>query len=198
MPSDYRTDVDRRIQDFAHFLKRMHYRAFEEVNGPCFIIFEEYRPCVPKLPEEEQAALTLAQEASNNDTGESMVGGLPQQGWRPDAMQNRFVQFSIEENWFCLDLPRQTLYHHEAGRILHDHRGFFYLRERADFTLYGEDVRRYDPFRKVYVYGDEESAAEDMGHVLFQIWGLPVNSRFLVTATSFNGKFHWEQGLAIQ
>ena len=47
------------------------------------------------------------------------------------------------------------------------------------------------------MYGDEESAADDMAFVLFQVWKFPVNSKLFVTAASFNGKHHWETGAAI-
>ncbi len=205
---DYRTELDRRIQQFAHYLKLMHDRAFDEVGNCCYIIFEERRPRGVRgggrFADEEKVARELVRQAS--DAGIGGAGGpdesasiiLPDEGWRQNELKNRFIQFSIEHDWFCVDLPRQTLYRPEAERVLGNRRGFFYLRDRPEFTLYGEDVEKYDPFRKVYVYGDEKSAAEDMAYILFDLWRFPVDSRFYVTAASFNGEHEWEQGVAIQ
>ena len=206
--SDYRAELDRRIQQFAHYLKLMHNRAFEQVRNCCYIIFEECRPGgVPsggKFSDEEQVALELARQASDAGIGdiggpdESATTNLPDEGWRQDDSQNRFIQFSIEHDWFCIDLPRKTLYRPEAEQILRRRQGFFYLCARPEFTLYGEDVDGYDPFRKIYIYGDEESAAQDMAYIFFHVWRFPVDFRFYVSAASFNGKHHWERGLAIQ
>jgi hypothetical protein len=79
--------------------------------------------------------------------------GLPEEGWKGDDSQARFVQFSFERSWFCMDMPLQTLYRAEAEYILRSRRGFFYLRDRPQFTLQGEDVEDYDPFRKFFFTG---------------------------------------------
>jgi hypothetical protein len=62
-------------------------------------------------------------------------------------------------------MPRQTLSRDEAQQIVRYRTGFFYLSDRKQFTLHCEDVEGYDPFRKVYVYRDESSAAEDMAFI---------------------------------
>jgi hypothetical protein len=41
---DYSQELQRRIGQFAGYLKKMYHRAHEEVQGPCFIIFEERPP----------------------------------------------------------------------------------------------------------------------------------------------------------
>ena len=123
---------------------------------------------------------------------------LPIEGWREDNSQNRFIQFSYERDYFCMDMPRQTLFRPEAEQICRERTGFFYLDERKQFTLYGEDVEGYDPFRKVYVYGDEATAAEDTAFVFFQVWKFPVDWRFYVTAKAFSGKFKWESGVSVE
>jgi hypothetical protein len=111
----------------------------------------------------------------------------------------RFTQFSFEENWFCIDLPVQTLKRCEAEQILRRRIGFFFLRDRQQFTLHGEQTAGSDPFRKVYLYGDEWSAAEDMAFVLFEVWRFPVDVRLYVTAAAFgDGRPDWEQRLSIQ
>lgn len=80
-----------------------------------------------------------------------------------------------------MHLPRQTLSFPEALEILWHGREFFYLHDdKPQFTLRGEP-EGYDPFRGVYLYGDEEGAAEDTAFVFFQVWGLPVDSLLYVT-----------------
>jgi len=124
---------------------------------------------------------------------------LPDDGWRDDDSQSRFIQFSFERDWFCMDMPLQTLYRAEAEQILRSRQGFFYLRDRPQFTLNEEDVEGYDPFRKVYVYGDEDSAAEDMAFIFFQVWRFPVDWQFFVKAAAFGDKkAEWENGTPIE
>jgi hypothetical protein len=208
MARDYRAELDHGIAQFKHYLELMHDRAFEEVRGCCYICFEERRPrsaCGSrKQSGEKKATLELTREASNagiggaGDSGESAAINLPDEGWRQDDSKNRFIQLSIEHDWFCVDLPRKTLYRPEAEQILRRRQGFFYLRDRPEFTLYGEDIDGYDPFRKIYIYGDEESATQDMAYIFFHVWRFPVDCHFYISAASFNGKYRWEQGLAIQ
>ncbi len=204
---DYRAELDRRIAQFASYLRPMNHRAHEIAQTNCFIIFEERRPggeSTPALAEKKELAVRVAPEAFGNpgnidspDLGDEQRD-LPDEGWRPDDSQNRFIQFSIENKWFCMDLPLQTLYRAEAEEILRYRKGFFYLRDRKQFTLYEEDVEGHDPFRKIYVYGDEESASEDMAFIFFHVWKFPVCSRFYVKAASFRGKHQWEWGVPIE
>ncbi|NLF73675.1 MAG: hypothetical protein GX575_31940 [Candidatus Anammoximicrobium sp.] len=206
-PFDYRAELERRVQQFAHYLKLMHGRAHDEVQGNCYIIFEERPPDGAtderKLSEERRVALQLAfAEWTHENASAAPESGipfdLPDDGWREDPSRNRFVQFAIERNWFCMDLPRNTLFRPEAEEILARRRGFFYLRDRKQFTLYHEDVEGYDPFRKIYIYGDEDSAAEDMAFIFFEVWKFPVESRLYVTAAAFGGKKRWERGFPIE
>lgn len=206
--SDYHTELQRRIGQFAHYLKLMRHRAHEEACGNCFIIFEERPPDGSSGGDElaekrklvlERVSPGFADSWSGGALDESVVIDLPDEGWREDDSQNRYIQFSFERNWFCMDMPLETLYRPEAENILRSRQGFFYLRDRPQFTLYGEDdVDRHDPFRKVYVYGDEDSAGEDMAYIFFQVWKFPVDSRFYVTAAAFGGKYRWEQGYPIE
>jgi len=41
---DYRSELDRRVQQFTHYLKLMRERAHDEVRDSCFIIFDERPP----------------------------------------------------------------------------------------------------------------------------------------------------------
>ncbi len=207
---DYRQELQRRIGQFSGFLKKMYYRSHDEVQGSCFIIFEERPPTNGSgdaaLTEAAKPALELVITAFNDAgiasvtvTDESYLIELPGEGWKEDESQSRFIQFSFEENWFCLDMPLQTLYRAEAEQILRSRKGFFYLKDRLEFTLKDEDVDGYDPFRKIYVYGDEDSAAEDMAFVFFQVWRFPVDWRFFVKSAAFGDKkTDWENGAPIE
>ena len=206
--SDDRQSLERRIDQFHALLKPMHARAHEEAGGNCFLILEERHKdgdSADELVTTMAAVLSLVSKAFE----EAGVTGtvtfddvelveLPVEGWRRGNSQSRFIQFSFEKNYFCMDLPRQTLFRPEAEQILRDRTGFFYLDERKQFTLHGEDVIGYDPFRKAYVYGDEATAAEDMAFVFFQVWNFPVDWRFFVTAAAFGGKFKWERGVPVE
>src|SRR5215218_7659782 len=194
---DYRAELERRIEQFCSYFEPMDHRAHEAAHGPCFMIFEERLPeGSGQQPREDRepalAALAAAFGESggvgNLDPDEARAFDLPDESWRGDDSHNCFIQFSFEKDWFCMDLPLQTLSWSEAMEILWHRRGFFYLRDRAQFTLHGEDVEGYDPFRKIYLYGDEESAAEDMAVIFFRIWGLAVDSRFYVSAASFGSE----------
>ena len=208
--SDYSKELERRIGQFAGYLKKMYHRAHEEVHGPCYIIFEERPPTNvaggTALTEAAKPALELV-VAAFDDAGVASVTmaddsppvELPDEGWKEEDSQARFIQFSFEKDWFCLDMPLQTLYRAEAERIVRSRKGFFYLRDRPEFTLQGEDVDGYDPFRKVYLYGDEDAAAEDMAFVYFQVWRFPVDWRFFVKAAAFGDKKPaWEYGTPIE
>jgi len=207
---DYQQELERRIAQFDSYLRKMYRRAHEEVCGPCFLIFEEQRPDADsgkiELAEAAKPELELvvaafdtagrSSIATNNETFEVT---LPDEGWREDDSQNRFIQFSFEKNWFCMDMPLNTLYRPEAEQVMRNRNGFFYLRDRPEFTLYGEDVDGYDPFRKIYIYGDEDSAAEDTAFIFFQVWKFPLDSRFYVRAAAFGDKkSDWECGQPIE
>jgi len=191
-------------------LKKMYHRAHEEVHGSCFIIFEEQPPHGAsgheRLSEAAIPALELVQAGFDDAEGDiisltndSLVINLPDDGWREDDSQKRFIQFSFERNWFCLDMPLQTLHRHEAELILRLRHGFFYLRDRPEFALKGEDVDGYDPFRKIYLYGDKTSAAEDMAFIFLQVWKFPVDWRLYVKAAAFGDKqTNWEWGEPIE
>jgi hypothetical protein len=154
--------------------------------------------------EKEEAVLAAAREEvggvafSDTQLDETVSVELPDDGWREDDSESRFIQFSIENKWFCMDLPLQTLFRPEAEELLRRRKGFFYLRDRKEFTLKEEMEETCNPFRKIYIYGDEESAADDMAFVFFQVWKFPVEARLFVSSAAFNGKHRWEEGLPIE
>ncbi len=104
----------------------------------------------------------------------------------------RFIQFSFEKDCFHLDIPCQTLSREEAARISASRPGFFYLSDGPQYTLHEEDTEGSDPFRTVYFYGDECTAADDMAHIFYSIWQLSISVPIYVTASSFNDEHHWE------
>ena len=207
---DYRQELERRVGQFAGYLKKMHHRAHEEVCGNCFIVFKDSPPTnssandeltVAAEPKLELAVAAFDAAGSNSVTmsDEPTFIDLPDEEWEEDDSQRRFIQFSIERHWFCLDLPIQTLFRAEAEQILRSRKGFFYLRDRPQFTLKEEDVEGYDPFRKIYLYGDERSAAEDMAYIFFQVWRFPVDWQFFVRAAAFGDKpSDWENGTPLE
>lgn len=208
--SDFNEELARRIAQFASFLEKMHSRSHEEVCGPCFMIFSEESPdsCIDndELSQALSPALEFSMVAFDGtgfdedppDSGSMVFVEQPVESWREDDSRKRFIQFSFERDWFCMDMPIQTLYEAEARQILQSRKGFFYLRERPQFTLNGEDVDGYDPFRKIYLYGDEYSAAEDMAFVFFHIWKFPIDWRFFVKSAAFGKKAEWEWDVPIE
>jgi hypothetical protein len=202
--SDYRSQIERRIGQFCRYLKPMDRRAHEEASSSCFLIFENHPPGEDperETREERDPALAAVAEvfgeSGGTTRGEPQPPDLPEVGWREEGSRLRFVQFAFEKDWFCIDLPRQTLSFDEALEILWHDRGFFYLRDKPQFTLRGEP-EGYDPFRKIYLYGDEALAAEDTAFVFFRVWGLPVDSRLYVTAASFSSAYEWERGVPLE
>ena len=203
--TNYRAELERRIKQFHRYLEPMDRRAHEVAHGPCFTIFEnrhpdEYTEGIRQEEREPALAAVASVFGERGGVGLSQPPeppDLPDEGWREDDVHIRFVQFSFERDWFCMDLPRQTLSFPEAMEVLWYRTGFFYLRDREQFTLHGE-LEGYDPFRKIYLYGDEESAAEDTACVFFQVWSLPVDSRLYVSVASFSGEHAWERGAAVE
>ena len=208
--SEYRQDVERRIVQFADLLKKMYHRAHEEIHGNCFMIFREdsfddkrgggHLSATAK-PELELVSTVFGDDAQSSFALDDSLPfvELPVDGWKDEGSQARFIQFSFQEKWFCLDMPLQTLYRPEAERILRSRLGFFFVRDRPEFTLKGEVVEGYDPFRKIYLYGDETAAAEDMAYVWFDVWRFPPDWRFSIKAAAFGDHItNWERDTPLE
>jgi hypothetical protein len=61
------------------------------------------------------------------------------------------------------------------------------MKERPAFKVSvtsEHQVEMCDPFCKVYLHGDERSAAEDTAYIFFALWHFPVDWRFYFTAFS--------------
>ena len=202
---DYRTELERRIGQFRHYLEPMDHRAHEVAQGTCLLVFENRRPdgdSGKQAREERQPALAAVAAAfgevrgTGGPEGGPSLPDPPEEGWREDDGRLRFVQFAFERDHFYVDLPRQTLSFEEAMEVLWYRRGFFYGRERYR-DIPRKEVEDFDPFRRVYLYGDEGQAAEDAAFLFFRVWGLPVDSPLYVTSWSSDGKHGWERGVPI-
>ena len=204
---DFHEELERRIEQFRHYLALMPPRRAKLTKGNCYIIFEERR-----LDGDDNGAKHLAESKSlvyhsgievggwdgSGNIDESGLIDLPDEGWRRDDSSHRFVQFSFNPRFFDMDIPNTTLFRAEAEIILQRRTGFFYVKDNPKFAYPAEDVARFDPVRKAYVHGDERIAAEDTAYVLFNVWKFPVDSRFFVTASSFHDGKRWEQGWPIE
>jgi hypothetical protein len=56
---------------------------------------------------------------------------------------------------------------------------------------------KWDPLQKIYLYRDEQSAAEDMAFVVFQVWNFPVDWPLYIKAAAFQTKHRFELGKRI-
>lgn len=158
----------RRVEQFATCLRMMDDRVHKEAEGSCFLIFCE--------PDREDAP------AADDKHGAS-----------------RTVQFCFEKDWFAADIPNTNLYPTEAERILKERRGFYREAERPDAGVTTDvvDLVEFDPVGKKYIYGDEQEAAEDAAYVFFDVWGLPLDAKLVVTASAFDGA-DWEKEMPLE
>ena len=200
--NEYREIRDRRIEQFTRYLQRMRRRQRGLTSSHSFIVFSENgtdrNADVPVLDRSRAALSPIAvslHESLGLDPFDVLVGDVPNQssddGYEPDE-SNRFVQFSFNPRYFDIDLPDTTLYQAEAAEILACRPGFFYVKDRRQFEHPSENVLEFDPVRRVYVYGDERTAAEDMAFIWFDLWKFPVDWRFFVTAAAFHEHTDWE------
>ena len=205
---DYSTQRQRRVGQFAEFLKPMHDRAHIEAQGSCFLILNE-RPGRSHDARWLSARRRFSLPVEARATCEALGGGTdvivkappvaePVEPWR-DPGPSRFIQFCFRRRWFAMDLPRPTLFTAEAERLIRERDGFFREAERSDAGLSSiEQIMRFDPVFKKYVYGDEDTAAEDAAYIFFDLWRFPVDSRLYVTAAAFRGKKRWERNVPIE
>jgi hypothetical protein len=121
---------------------------------------------------------------------------LPSPDWSPEK-PFRYIQFAFRRDCFCLELPNYTLLPPEAELILQQCSGFYWARSRPDLRWVRacwKDMLKWNPLQKIYLYRDEQSAAEDMAFILFRVWKFPLDWRWYVTVSSFHSKHRFEQG----
>ena len=191
----------RRIEQFADYLRLMGRRRHEIVKDNCFIVFEESPPENAESPKlKESAAIKVDCLAD----GGSAFGGEPGQNvsndWHGGDTPSRFIQFAFMPECFYLELPNNTIFPPEDVLILRQKMGFYWAKDRTDLwwvrnTM--KDMEKWNPLQKIYIYHDEESAAEDMAFILFQVWMFPVDSPLYVKAGSFEAGHRFEDGKRI-
>jgi hypothetical protein len=205
MPT-FHEELERRTEHFRHYLGLMRQRRAGLTKGNCFIIFEERLDTddsgLRQLTESKtliyQSTLEVAGWDITSELNETIILDLPDDGWRGDDSQSRFIQFSFNTRYFDMDIPNTTLYCAEAEQILRHRLGFFYVKDCRQFEHPAEEANRFNPLRKIFTHGDERSAAEDMAYVWFNVWKFPVDWRFYVTASSFHDGIAWEKGVPIE
>ena len=197
--SDYRAELDRRTEQFAEYLRLMGLRRRKIVkNDDCFAIFDEAALGGVNAPHvEESAAVKVECLANGGPTADvDDAANPPSPDWSPEK-PFRYIQFAFGQDCFYVDLSNRTLLPHEAEVILQQRSGFYWAKDRRDLRWVRtnwKDYLRWNPLQKVYLYRDEESAAEDMTFVLFTVWKFPLDSPLYVTAAAFHADHRFEQG----
>ena len=99
-----------------------------------------------------------------------------------------------------MELPNNTVFPPEVEQILRRSMGFFWAQGRPDLRWVRrcwKDMLKWNPLQKVYLYRDEETAAEDMAFILFQVWKFPVDAPLYVKAAAFDTQHRFENGKRI-
>ncbi len=202
----FHEELERRTEQFRYYLDLMRDRRGKLTKGNCFIIFEERlhgdqvdsRQLVESKALVYQAGVDDGGWGIPTDFDENVSIDLPDEGWRADDSSPRFIQFSFNARYFDMYIPNTTLHRAEAEIILRRRSGFFYVKDNPQFEHPAENVEQFNPLRKVFVYGDARSAAEETAYVFFQVWKFLVDWRFYVTAAAFFDRTDWEKGFPIE
>ena len=196
--STYVNEKRRRIEHFAQYLRLMGLRRHKVVKEDCFCIFEESAPEDTENPcIKESAAIKVDCLANGGSTpGGDDAGESPREDWSPGE-PFRYIQFAFRRECFYLELPNNTVFPYEAELILQQRPGFYRAENRPDLRWVRsnwKDMLKWNPLQKVYLYRDEESAAEDMAFILFDVWKFPVDWLWYIKASAFHTKHRFEQG----
>ena len=198
MPT-YLDEKSRRIAQFAEYLRHMGLRRHKVAKADCFIIFNEEPPEdaeSPKLKESVAIKADCLVDGGSASGGPGDAGKLPPRG-EPKELPARYIQFAFMRDCFYLELPNNTVFPHEAGQIFRHRLGFYWAKNRPDLRWVRanwKDMLTWEPLQKIYLYRDEESAAEDMAFILFQIWHFPVDMPLFIKAASFHTRHRFEHG----
>lgn len=196
---DFHEELERRTEQFRHCLAQMPPRLAALKKGNCYIIFEERQRDggdAQRLAESQTLLYHSGLDVGDWDAAsadEQDADNLPSEGWRGDDISDRFIQFSFNRRYFDMDIPNTTLFRPEAEVILRRRSGFFYEKDNPRPENSVDMVAKFNPLRKMYVHGDERSAAEDMAFVFFNVWHFPVDWRFYVTSAAFDDGKHFER-----
>jgi hypothetical protein len=198
IPFDYNEEVNRRIEQFANWIRKMSGRRRRVKDTNCFLIFDEEDPAGDAPVAKLSRAKSLVCAGGGFDDGMGCDGDDPPQEESGGQSEDngRFVQFKFEKELFWMELPNTTLSRPEGERIMRNRPGFFWLKDNPGYAATRLD-EPFDPMTKFYLYGDEQRAGEDVAHIFFQQWKFPVTCRLFVKAACFEGPdFEW--GLLIQ
>ena len=201
MPA-YAEEKRRRIEQFAQCFRLMGMRRHKVVKSDdCFIIFDEQPPEAADSPKIRESAAIKVDGLGNNWTGDAGDDReFPMEDWQGADSPPRYVQFAFRRDCFYLELTRYTLFPNEADLILQRRPGFYWARNRTDLRWVRsnwKDIVKWGPLQKIYLYRDEQSAAEDMAFILFDLWRFPVDWPWYVTAAAFHAKHRFEQGKSL-
>ena len=199
--STYVDEKRRRIEQFAQWLWLMGIRRHKIVKDDCFLIFDESAHEGADSPQIKESVAIKVDCLANG--GSASGGDDPVESSLADWLPGesfRYVQFAFMRDCFYLELPNNTVFPKEAELILQQRLGFYYSKNRPDLRwtrANWKDIVKWDPLQKVYLYRDEESAAEDMAFILFQVWKFPVNWRWYIKAAAFHTGRRFEDGKRI-
>jgi hypothetical protein len=201
MPT-YAEEKRRRIDQFAQYLRLMGLRAHKIVKRDCFIIFDESPPEDAESPRlKASAAIEVDCRAEGGPaSGRSGSAKGSQRRSQSRKRRSRYLQFAFVRDCFYLELPSNTVVPREADQIFRCRLGFYWAKNRPDLRWVRrnwEDIVKWQPLQKIYLYRDEESAAEDMAFILFQLWNFPVDWPLYVKASAFHTKHRFECGKRI-
>ena len=177
-------------------------RRHKIVKDDCFLIFGESAPedtDAPHIKESAAIKVDCFADGGSVSGGEEPWDGLSGD-WQGGETQPRYVQFAFRQDCFYMELPNATLFLSEAEQILRHQLGFYWAKNRPDLRWVRgvwKDMVKWNPLQKVYLYGDEQSAAEDMAFILFDMWKFPVDWRWYITAASFRGGHQFARGLPL-
>jgi hypothetical protein len=201
MPT-YTDEKQRRISQFAEYLRLMGLRCHKVVKEECFVIFSESPPegaGSPKLKESVAIKVDcLAGGGSASGGGE--LGESSSNDWQGGEAQPRYLQFAFMQDCFYMELPNNTVFPPEVEQILRHGMGFYWAQDRPDLRWVRgcwKDMLKWNPLQKVYLYRDEAGAAEDMAFILFQVWKFPVDSPLYIKAAAFHTQHRFEHGKRI-
>ena len=201
MPT-YAEEKRRRIEQFAQYLRLMGLRRHKVTKDSCFIIFDESPPEDAESPSlKESVAIEVDCRAEGGPaSGRSRSAKGSQRRSYSKKRRSRYIQFAFMRDCFYLELPNNTVVPRETDQIFRHRLGFYRAKNRPDLRWVRrnwEDIVKWQPLQKIYLYRDEESAAEDMAFILFQIWHFPVDSPLYVKAAAFHTKHRFECGKRI-
>lgn len=95
-----------------------------------------------------------------------------------------------------LDLPNTTITEFEVARLFQDRFGFvrnLEVLDRKKLAFEKLPPEHLDPIDKSYCYGEEMLAAGDAAYILFDLWGMRIDTTLYVRAAAFDWPARWEE-----